>query len=310
MKRWGFFTASALGLAACGSPSGQPSFDLNYGVGETKTLEGSNVELTYLEKGEGTPVVFYYGRVDARYWQFQIERFAETHRAVTFDYEVEQPVQESPVAPHSLIAALEALRAELRVERFDFVVHSFSGRQALEIAIARPDLFNTLILEEPAGAPSPDSYVPPIPAACEREYQDAAELQACQFYNGIMGPGGYETFSPALRQYLVQLQARDNQGVAAVGGEDFVALLNELLSRPICDELPALPMPILFVRGAQTPAWLQGMLDAYEACLPLHETARIAGAAHMVHLEQPADYNRAVLDFLGRHGNSNPLPRD
>jgi len=60
-------------------------------------------------------------------------------------------------------------------------------------------------------------------------------------------------------------------------------------------------MPIVLIRGAETPAHFQARLDDHEACLPEHWSLTVTGAAHSVHMDRPEAYNRAVLEFIGRH---------
>ena len=57
-------------------------------------------------------------------------------------------------------------------------------------------------------------------------------------------------------------------------------------------------IPTLFIRGEQTPAFFQAGLDEYEACLPPHASVTVSGASHFVHLDQPAEYNRAIMNFF------------
>lgn len=70
------------------------------------------------------------------------------------------------------------------------------------------------------------------------------------------------------------------------------------LSIDICDELGDLEMPILFIRGELTPEFILDSLDAYEACLPDHESAEIADSAHYPFVYNPDDFNEVLLGFL------------
>ena len=70
-----------------------------------------------------------------------------------------------------------------------------------------------------------------------------------------------------------------------------------------CDDEVRLAMarhaiPILFIRGERTPDFFQTALDEYEACLPPHESVTVPGAAHFVHIDQAAEYNRAIMEFF------------
>ena len=52
------------------SAAAQEVLDLGYGRGQTKTVAVNGVELTYLERGTGTPVVLVHGQLsDYRFWK-------------------------------------------------------------------------------------------------------------------------------------------------------------------------------------------------------------------------------------------------
>lgn len=287
----------ALGLLAAVAVSAQQSFDADYGVGDVAPLAGAGPNTIVYEKGNGTPVVFYYP-ADQRWWQLQLEPFAERYRAVAVGYGPDAPPPDDIASPAELIAALEALRRELGVQRINLVTHSISARQAMELAIARPDLLSALVIEEPAWAPTPDMEAPlppPPQPQCGLEDPDPVDLQTCLFFGMQMGPGRFEAMPDAMRNYFLEgnrrgANARDD---ASGGGAPAV-----WQPRVICDELGELDLPILVVRGEDTPEFFRAGLDYYERCLPQHEAAFVPAATHMAHFENPDAYNRAVMAFF------------
>jgi pimeloyl-ACP methyl ester carboxylesterase len=51
--------------------------------------------------------------------------------------------------------------------------------------------------------------------------------------------------------------------------------------------------------GDQDVAPLQAAADLLASHIPAARKVVIAGAAHMMNMERPAQFNQAVLDFLG-----------
>jgi pimeloyl-ACP methyl ester carboxylesterase len=45
------------------------------------------------------------------------------------------------------------------------------------------------------------------------------------------------------------------------------------------------------------------MLNGLQPCLRTAEGVTILRASHGIHLDKPADFNRAVLAFVGRHSD-------
>ena len=103
----GLLTA-ATGCAQEGSDAADAApieFDPDYGAGQAKTLVLDEREIVYLEKGKGTPVVFYNPLPDHRYWQWQVDAVSTSYHAVAVYF----PARAVDRTPEGLAAALEAL---------------------------------------------------------------------------------------------------------------------------------------------------------------------------------------------------------
>jgi pimeloyl-ACP methyl ester carboxylesterase len=60
-------------------------------------------------------------------------------------------------------------------------------------------------------------------------------------------------------------------------------------------------IPVLFIVGEQDMLIPPPIVEAMHRQMPGSEFARVAGAGHSVYFEKPEDYNRLVLEFLGKH---------
>lgn len=277
---------ASLSLAAAQPAVAQSRFDSDYGVGQARTRMVNGVAVVQFEKGAGDPVVFFYPGMDQRYWQWQVEAAAERYRAITIAF-----APSTTGLPFDLLSTKELAAAleGLGLGPVHLVAHSIAAWQAMLLASTRPELFRTLVLEEPAVGlrdATPD---------CTLTSASDAELAQCRFSSLVHGPGWFERQSPELRRYLT------DYGVGTPQPDDRGEVIDPAATEfpSICEDVRALPMPILFIRGAETPAHFQRKLDAHEACLPRHETVRITGASHSVHVDRPSEYNAAVLGLLG-----------
>lgn len=283
-------------LAVASVPSGAeepepPELDLGYAAGETQTLT-----LGYLDKGEGPAVVFYHPGVDARYWQWAVEAVAPSHRAIALPFDAFAPAALTPLMQGvDLASLLESIIAGLDIPPPHLVAHSMGGRFALELAIARPDLIASLTVIEPALAPDEESYAELVAAAAASDAtcplpdvgEDHRAICALQVF--INEPGFYDNAPRSLLELL-----SPPPSVVATGPL-------EMRFPPIpsiCDALGEIDMPVLFIRGALTPGPIQASLDAYEACLPAHESATIADSAHYPFVYNPDAFNEILLAFL------------
>jgi pimeloyl-ACP methyl ester carboxylesterase len=293
-----------------------PEFDIAYSAGEPRPLAGGAAY--YVEQGEGEPLVFFMQGFDQRYWQFQLPAFSGKYRTVALWTPVgalpppgtapSAPLREGgPALPGPLAVSLppllEALRAELGVEKLHLVTHSIGGRIALEAAAAWPDPFATLTLLEPAGG---IGTLPPPEPSCTLEGIEPVEFEQCVFTNIFSGPGYYEALAAPIREFLVVNRRETNAFIASRPAADFTDDPSDRAAAaamffPICEEIGMLPMPLLFVRGDRTTAFLQSGLDHYERCLPEHETVVVEDAAHNAHIEAHDEFNLTVMTFIDTH---------
>jgi pimeloyl-ACP methyl ester carboxylesterase len=281
--------ASAFSDAAAQNP---PELDLSYAAGEIEMLT-----VGYLDKGEGPAVVFFHPGVDARYWQWAIDEVASSYRAIALPFnQAVPPAFGFVAASFNLTTVLEGIINGLDVAPPHLVAHSMGGRLALELAITRPDLIASLTVIEPALAPDDASLSRLRSAAAASDVTcplpDVAENQKtlCRFHVFINEPGFYDNAPSALLELLAP-----PPGAAAPPSLE--VLWPEALP-PICDALGELEMPILFVRGELTPAPIQASLDAYEGCLPAHESKTISNSAHYPFVYNPEAFSEVLLEFL------------
>jgi pimeloyl-ACP methyl ester carboxylesterase len=195
-----------------------------------------------------------------------------------------------------LATILEGISKGLDVAPPHLVAHSMGGRLALEMAIARPDLIASLTVIEPALAPDDASSLRLRSAAAASDVTcpllDVADDQKtlCEFHAFTNEPGFYDNAPRALLELLAP-----PVGVAVPPALEM--LWPEALP-PICDALGELQMPILFIRGELTPEPIQASLDAYEECLPVHESGTIPESAHYPFVYNPQAFNEVLLEFL------------
>ena len=61
-----------------------------------------------------------------------------------------------------------------------------------------------------------------------------------------------------------------------------------------------MPVPVLLVTGERSPAFLLRITDRLEELLPIVERVEIPEASHLMHVENAAAVNEAIIGFLGR----------
>jgi pimeloyl-ACP methyl ester carboxylesterase len=288
--------------------------------GDVKTATVNGATLAYCAQGEGEPVVFVHGSgSDLRTWERQLPVIGRSYRAISYSRRFARPNEDidpdvdDQMQPH--VEDLTAFLRELDAAPAHLVGNSWGAFICLLTAVQHPDVVRTLVLEEP---PVLSLFVstPPRPMELLRLFVTRPRTAAAivKFGVGAMGPaqqafrrGDDETamltFGRGVlgAESLAQLpearatQMRENLGTvrAQLLGAGFPPLRDE--------EVRDIRVPTMLVTGARSPAVLLRLTDRLEELLPMAERVEIAGASHLMHEENAAALNEALVGFLCRH---------
>jgi pimeloyl-ACP methyl ester carboxylesterase len=118
-----------------------------------KVIVSHYVELHYVERGTGVPVIFVHGSLsDGSYWNNQVDAFAKAgYRAIAYSRRYSLPNNNKARPGYSAVVDAEDLAAfitKLRLGRVHVVGHSYGALAALFLASRHPELVRTLVLAE------------------------------------------------------------------------------------------------------------------------------------------------------------------
>lgn len=270
----------------------------------TRRVRLSNgVELHYERAGAGTPLVFVHGAMgDWRSWEAQWEVFVAQFDCVTYSRRYSFPNDNDMPSPHhsaldeaqDLLLLLDALG----VPRVILVGSSYGGFTALALALAHPDRVIALVAVEPpmmryaelsasgrdASAAFRRDTIEPANAAF-RAGQD--ELAGRIMTGGINGAAAAAGSPQAMLRRLQNLRAMK---MLAMSSDEFPWLAPQ--------RLVALEVPVLLVSGEQTAPIHREIFANVCGAMPQAQVLRVPNAGHGVSRDQPAEFNRRVLDFL------------
>ena len=274
---------------------------------DIKRIRANDTELSYVEMGQGDPVIFVHGALqDYRMWAEHLPKFASRYRAIAYSRRNHAPNSVSPEGmPDAAADAhgedLAAFVRALGLSKVRIVAHSAGAHAALFFAAANPGVVVSLALNEPPatgllrGVPNTadmlkdwaSGQAPAREAVTAGNIKDGITL----FVNAVGGPGAFERRSEADKKMNF-----DN--VAS-----FQADATTKRPRPVftCDMAKAITAPTLITSGEQSPQFFHRIVDQLESCLPNRQKIVIAGSSHTVPSEQPKAYDDAVLAFLARH---------
>ena len=258
----------------------------------------NGTELYYEMMGKGDPLVLISGggSLDQRLWDDQFEHFARFHRVIRYDVRGLGRSQ-IPREPYSPSEDLDRLMEFLNIPKAHIAGLSLGARWAIDFALEHPERVSTLIAASPgiSGYSDDIQLVESLQALAGVARTDGIE-EALQ----IVLSNPYLPQDPALQEKMTRILL-DNPQVFYLGFPT-VALMKSL-DPPALGRLSEITVPTLVIAGSEDHESIRAVADSLAEEITGARKVFIAGARHMVNLEDPAAFNQAVLDFL-----SNPAP--
>jgi pimeloyl-ACP methyl ester carboxylesterase len=263
----------------------------------------NGVELSYVDQGMGTPVVFVHGAwMDLRYWQPQREAVASKYRFVSYTlrYHGTGPWPDDgrhySTATH--LADLTAFIRQLDAGPVHLVGLSMGGRLATLVALEHPDLLLSLTVLEPPLDDLLDDR--PEAHSARDEWQKGFEalrmaaqagdaIQATKLFYDLannQGPDALDAQPELFRQMVL-----DNARTVPLA----------LSARPPAFSRAALgriTVPTLVVSGEQSPRSRILIDEIIAKCIPGSRLVMVPAASHLMSYQNATAFNTVLLEFL------------
>jgi pimeloyl-ACP methyl ester carboxylesterase len=260
--------------------------------------------LSYVEQGQGVPVVFVHGAIsDHRTWDAQRDPTARKYRYIAFDQRYFGPApwpddgKQFSVATHA--NDLAAFLRQLDAGPVHLVAWSYGASVVLVLAVQHPELVRSLFLYEPA----PMATFVTDPADLNAVTEDRKKA-----FGGVAAAVQAKDGPAAVRMLLDGIDAVPGTFDAYPRGPRSVALENArtlplaFAAAPpptiTCAQLGAIKAPTAVVRGELTRPFLLIIADAASRCIPGSRLIVVPNTRHLWPAQDPAGFNRTLLAFL------------
>jgi pimeloyl-ACP methyl ester carboxylesterase len=263
---------------------------LDMGASMQTTVNG--VKINYTDEGKGLPVIFVHGFPLSRgTWQKQIEALRTTHRVIAPDLRgLGENDAVTGVATMTQFADdVHALLQQLKTGPVVLVGHSMGGYIALAFARKYPDMLRGLVLvATKAGADTPEA------AAGRRATADKVKAGGSNVIVDAMAPkmlaAGNQDKKMADQVRAFMSPSKPESVIAALLGmaerSDSTSMLVEINA------------PTLVITGADDTVIPPAESEKLAAAIPGAQLKKIPSAGHLVAFEQPAEFNKALQDWL------------
>jgi pimeloyl-ACP methyl ester carboxylesterase len=255
----------------------------------------TNGEIFFEIIGKGKPLVLIHGgNLDRRMWDEQFNLFAKDYKVIRYDVR-SFGKSDRPQKPYSNVEDLYALLKFLKVDKATLIGLSMGGGISIDFAITHPEMVNALVLAAPglSGYNISQEYMQrwwaTVEAARDEGFAKANELWLKDPY---MAPA---MENPKIADKIRKISMDNSE----------IWLANIFLERPIkppaIGRISEIKIPTLLILGDRDVADIYNIADTLMAKIPGIEKVVIPGAGHMVNMEKPEEFNKAVMEFLGRH---------
>jgi 3-oxoadipate enol-lactonase len=254
-----------------------------------RVATSSGLSLGYEAVGDGvsTPIVFLHGvGSDRSVWRPQLNHFGRTRRAIAFDY---PGYGDSDPAPEGTTrddyaAAIGSAMQQLGVERAHVCGLSLGGVIAIALHHLAPRVCASLILAD-TFAVHPDGR-----GVYERGIAGSSDLAAMAEarVDFLLA----QPADPAVRAEVVATMTRIDPAAYRIGAEA-VWLADQV------ERVRDIWMPTLIICGEDDRPTPPALSEQLRDNIPRSQLKILAHAGHLTNLEQPADFNRIVDEFIG-----------
>jgi esterase len=252
--------------------------------------------LNYIEVGSGRPLVILHGLLgSARNWGGIAQALGDKRRVLAVDMPNHgaspwSEIMDYPFMAREIGKFLDAIVGE----PVDLLGHSMGGKAAMTLALTRPELVSRLVVADIAPVRYGHTFAPYIKA------MRAAPVGTATRRGEVEEALRAIITDPGVRAFLMQnLEGQPGSyrwraNLAVLG-----ASMDEILDFPHFPDGTHFGGPTLFLHGDLSDYVRPAHQDIIAALFPDHRLESLAGAGHWVHADRPADFVRAVGEFIG-----------
>jgi pimeloyl-ACP methyl ester carboxylesterase len=254
----------------------------------------NGIEIDYRDEGAGVPVIFIHAfPLNQRMWDDQVSRLRDHFRAISLDLRGFGGT-DAPHGPYSIdemAADVRGLMTALEIDRAVLVGLSMGGYIALAFFRNHPEAVRGLVLADTrAGADTQEARERRLSSAMKAEREGSRAIGE-DMIPLLLGQTTIETRPSVVEKVRTMIEGNSPQGIA--GAQRAMAE-----RRDSSNMLSVIDVPVLIVVGSEdtlTPvAKAERMQNGIRGAL----LRIIDDAGHLSNLEQPEEFNAALIDFI------------
>ncbi|HUQ49183.1 MAG TPA: alpha/beta fold hydrolase [Terriglobales bacterium] len=289
------------------APSGRRSRRSTLSEDDLSVASVNGTELAFYDKGQGTPIIFVHPSTrDFRAWHFQINALAPNYRVISYSRRYHYPNpstgKEEDYTYEQNVKDLAEFITALRVAPVHLVGHGYGAAVAAMLAKQYPQLVRGLVLSEPGFDNLLDS---------QRAYRTRYARE--EIFTIIRKPLSKTNPEKGVQVYHDWLA--DTEPWSRLDAEeqyerkqnaDALRAQTQFPLAPAfnCEDAKQIKIPALIVAGQNRSPNSAEITGVLSACLPNSERVSITNTGPAAYLDNAAEYNQALAQFLAKHSKN------
>lgn len=254
------------------------------------------MSLHVLRRGpaDGIPLVLVHGfPFDARMWRLQLDSLAHTARLIAYDIRGfgRSPAGDGQVTMETYVDDLLAVLDAEGVRRAVLCGLSMGGYVILRAAEREPGRVRGLVLCDTKSAADPDGTKLARAATLRRVKEEGTGFLVEEFPSKVLVPSTLEERPEVVEAVREMIAAASGTGICG-------ALLAMAGRTDTTEALADMDVPALVIVGEEDPITPPATGRAMAERLPRAELRVVSGAGHLSNLDNPREFDAALLNFL------------
>jgi len=246
-------------------------------------------------------VFIHAGVADSRQWNNEFISFSKRHKVIRYDmrgFGKSEPTEGEFTHLDDLTKLLDHLNVS---QQIILVGCSMGGGTALDYTLENPQKVRALLLVDsaPSGLqidlPTPPKFKLVEQAQKSGNLEMVSEIETQIWFDG-------DRPKAQVDQQMRQLAYEMNL-IALRNDEKELGTSLPNLSRPAVERLSEITTPVLAIVGEHDIPYMHAAAEAMREKIPNYRDVTISNAAHLPNMDQPAEFERVVREFLKSIGN-------
>ena len=254
--------------------------------------KSNGIEINYTVQGEGPWVVMSHSLgCDLSMWDEQVRALKASFKVLCFDTRG-HGASDAPATDYTLdmlSGDLLGLLDGLSIDKPHFVGLSMGGMIGMTFALKHPDRFRSLVLCDTSSR---------IPAEAAPIWEGRIKIAAEQGMEPLVEPTLQRWFTEPFYKANKPMMSRVGQMLRNTKPAGYIGCCRAIPKINVTDQLGAIRCPVQVIVGEQDVGTPVAMSRAIQDAIPGSGLDVLASASHLSNLEQPAAFNKALLEFV------------